>query len=160
MATAEVFVRSALLKVMKIGAEQPIQSQDAQDVLTELNDLMLEWEGTGIQLGFTVLTGLGDEVTIPAFANSAVKHHLAIRISPEYGRSVHPATALAAKDALDALLNAIVSVGPVVMGNTVPVGAGNECGDGGSFNNRFFPGPEGTVLTETGGAILTEEDTE
>ena len=158
MAKASEYVRSALLKILKVGSEQPIQAADAQDTLEALNDMMSEWEGVGISLGFTLLSDLGDEVTIPASTNRAVKTNLAVYIADQFGKAVEASTVAMARTSYNNLVNQFINVGAATMPSIMPLGAGNTCG---RHTSRFFPGDvDGTLIRETGGAILTEDDTE
>jgi hypothetical protein len=159
MAKASEYVRAALLKAKKVGAEQPIAAADARDALDALNDMLFEWEGVGISLGFTEVSDLGDEVTIPDYAKRAVKFNLAINVAGEYGKNLLSADTIAtAAASYDNLVNMTVSVAVQRFPSTLPVGKGNECS---RYESRFFPGDEaGTLERQTGGAILTEDDTE
>ena len=158
MAKASEFARDILLKIVHVGAEQPVQAIDARDVLVGINDTLSEWEGVGISLGFTLLTDLGDEVTIPASANRAVKTNVAVYLADQFGKAVEASTAAMARTSYNNLVNQFINIGAATMPSIMPLGAGNTCG---RHTSRFFPGDvDGTLIRETGGAILTEDDTE
>ena len=158
MAKASEFARDILLKIVHTGAEQPVQAIDASDVLTAINDTLSEWEGVGISLGFTLLTDLGDEVTIPTSANRAVKTNVAVYVADQFCKQVEASTAAMARESYNRLVNQFITVGAATLPSIMPRGAGNSCG---VYDTTFYPGPvDGTLDRETGGAILTEDDTE
>lgn len=158
MATAAEFVKDMLQEITQLGTQQPIEASDAQACKRRLNRLGAEWNEL-FPLGFTKLEDLGDEVTIPAYADQAFISTGAIRIASIFGKSAQvPGSLIAtAQDAFKNLLSAAVSVEPSQYPSTLPVGSGNECG---ALNRRFYPGSDGEILLETGGSILTEVDTE
>jgi len=159
MAKASEFVRTVLLKLVQTGAEQPIEQVDAQDVLEAMNDMMAEWEGVGISLGYTEVSSLGDEVTVPDSTKRAIKSNLAVYVADQFGKQVDASTILSARETWNNIVNQYITINAATFSGTLPTGAGNNCGD--NFNSRFFPGDvDGTLTRETGGAILTEEDTE
>ena len=91
MATAESFIKRALTKVGIRASESPLTADEVQDGLDLLNDMLSEWENSGVTMGFLPVENASDEVRVPRNAHSAIKANLAVRTAPEYGRVVQQA---------------------------------------------------------------------
>lgn len=59
--------------------------RDEDDDIETLNYLLLDWQGDGINLGFSKVHDLGQQVPIPETAERAVVFNLAMELAPEYG---------------------------------------------------------------------------
>lgn len=109
MATAREFITVPLKKLTVLGQEAPLQTEDAVDALLELNDMMSELAASGVPTGYTKVTALSEEVTIPESMNAAIKNQLTIRMQPYYPESVlTPAFIKAANDSFENLLSQVV----------------------------------------------------
>ncbi len=138
MATAESFIKRALTKLGVRAAESPIQPEEIQDGLDLLNDMLSEWENSGVTMGFLPVENASDEVRVPRNAHSAIKANLAVRSASEYGRVVQQALALEASQSFDNLMISLSDIGDVNYPSTLPTGSGNECDSFGNLR-RFFP---------------------
>jgi hypothetical protein len=118
---------------------------------------MLDWDASGLQLGFTEINSLGDEVTVPTGALRGVIANLAIEVSPDYNGQVSEGLALAARDGLNTIRKISV-VRPISqLPCTLPIGSGNEYEN---YNlSYFYPCSEDEILAETTGAISLESGT-
>ena len=139
MATASYFVIKALTRLGIRASETSLQADEMQDGLDMLNDMLIEWEENGPQLGFSPIAGVSDEVRIPRGANKAVYDNLAIIIATDYSRIVSPALAKSADDSLKNLLSTNITIGDVDMPATLPLGSGNQTCDNDLDDRRFFP---------------------
>jgi len=158
MAKANEFVVDALEDLVVQADEAPIEPPEGRAVLRMLNDMMAMWAALGVNLGYTQVDNLGQEVTIPDGAKIGVKAGLAIIIADKYDVAITPTLAKKAKDGWDAILNLVVEIGESQYPDTLPQGSGNNYP---SFaSNTFYPDSQGTILEETGGSIALEDDTE
>lgn len=123
--TANDVVTRALQMVGVRAAETPITAAELSDGLDLLNDMLAEWQGSGLKLGYVPISTGTDELDLPEVCNMAVKSNLAIYMHPEYGKQVNPALAAAATDSYNQMVNALVRIGDVSPPSTLPIGSGN-----------------------------------
>ncbi len=160
MAKADVFVKAILQELIVQESEQQIEQAEAQDALQAMNDWMFMQDALGVSVGYTAVTDLGDEVTIPPGADAGVKKNVAVYMAPQFGATVTQATIAMADAGLKAMRK--LSTGQRQMAHpcTFPLGSGNEHHGFGGFNGqRFYPCPSSELLTEQDGSILLESDT-
>ena len=138
MATASSFITRALQKLGVRTSESPIEANEIQDGLEQLNDMLISWEMSGIELGFSPVADSEDEVRVPRFAHAAIKSNLAVILGPEYSKNLKPVLIAEAEITKKELLNAIIVIGPVAYPSTLPLGSGNQCDDFIS-DRKFFP---------------------
>lgn len=141
MATGSDIVTKALRRSKIRAAETPIEPSELQDGIDDLNDMLAEWEGSGILLGYTPIKEPTDEVRIPRFANGCVAVNLAGRICSDYGKAVPASLAAEINGSTDNMLRALVGNIDVNFPGTLPLGSGNQCceyADDRLFDQRFF----------------------
>ena len=109
MATAEKFIKRALIKAGIRAAESPITADEIQDGLEQFNDMMVAMEPS-LKLGFVTLENTTDIVSIPREANAYVKAALALYLTGEYGRAASTVLTGEASNMYDALLTATVHI--------------------------------------------------
>ena len=88
MATATDIVYGALAYILERQAESAIEPDEMQDGISVLNDMMTQWEGNNILLGYTYITDEAAQVTVPSGALLGIKQNLAIQIAPMFGNTV------------------------------------------------------------------------
>lgn len=137
MATANDIITRSFVRSGILGDGSALTASESQDGLSMLNDMLSEWESSGVILGFSTLADITDNVRIPRGANSAVIDALAIRLAPEYSRPVSPALLKSADDSYRNMLNMIVNLSDVDFPSTLPLGSGNHCDNG--VDSRYFP---------------------
>jgi hypothetical protein len=125
--------------------------------------MMAKWDVMGLQLGYTKVSSLGDQITVSDGAIEGIVKNLAVSMWPQFsapGTPINQILMLEAKDGLDAVrMVALDSIGPSFYPDTLPIGSGNEWD--GSFNtDHFYTEPSEEVLTESGGFISVESGTE
>lgn len=154
---ANEIVVDALEDLVVQQDEGPIEQSEGRAAIRTLNDMMLAWDAAGINLGYTVVNSLGDVITVPLGAIRGIKANLAIELAPKY--DVQPSAALVkrANEGYMAILDLTVEITGTEYPDTLPIGSGNY-DDG--YGPDFYPEQESTILTETGGSIALEEDTE
>ena len=136
MATANDIIISAARRAGIHTNNSPLEADEVQDGLELLNDMLASWEPL-LNLGFSPVANVSDEIRIPRETNAAVIDIFAVRLSPEYSKNVHPALAESARGFWKDLLNAATFIGDVDYPATLPLGSGNQCTD--MYDWRFFP---------------------
>ncbi len=154
METASTIIRDALQEILVQASEQPIQSNEATDAMRYLNRMMAQWEAMGIALGYTPVTSLGDDITVPVAALDGIVLNLSLKLAPQYDVAITGIQAQNARDALAAIRAITISVGPAYFPSTLPIGSGNE--QYGWQNTHFYPSEESNILGETTGQIVQE----
>lgn len=157
MTTAAELVRDTLQIIGVQAAEQPIQPNEFTDTVTSLNDLMAELEGDGISLGYTVVTTPSDIITVQDAAIGPIKKILAVDIAPEYDFEPSITLLRSADKGLKLLYKLSVTLAPVILTNTLPIGSGNEWPT--RTNRHFFPDSSQNILDEFNGNIILEDNT-
>lgn len=157
--TASSIITDALFDLGVAGQGEPIVAEDMAIAIRFLNRMMSSFDARGISLGYTVITGPTDSVTISDGAVDGVIANLAVRLAPQFDIVISQELAIAATDGYKAMLNIAVTVEPTQMPCTMPIGSGNEDFNNTVGNDKFYPCPEDTTLTEGGGNIQLESGT-
>ena len=156
METAQNIINDALQEILVQASEQPIESVDFQTAKRYLNRMMNTVPFVG--LGYTTVTLPSDLVIIPDAALEGVIFNLAKRLLSAYDMPLTTELAMNAKEGLNEIRRLTVHVLPTAHPCTLPIGSGNEQEN--TFNNQhFYNCPSDEVLTEQGGSILLESDT-
>jgi hypothetical protein len=88
--TNQVFVNDALslINVLPVGMDASAEDADlALRVTTELAD---EWQEDGVTINWSPNPSVADECPLTGQELTAVKHHVAIRLCPHFGREPSP----------------------------------------------------------------------
>jgi len=158
VATAGQVLKSSLQRVLVQASESQLQPDEFQDAIFDMNNYMLALDAEGVNLGYTVIENLGDEVTVPLGALRGVIANVAIEVSPDYNGTISPALVKAAKEGLRVMRLLGQRIPRSEFPGNLPVGSGNE-GDH-SFTSHFYPGiSEAEILAETTGSIRLEVNT-
>jgi len=153
--TASGLVTKSLQKILVSAAEQGIESTEMNIGISELNDMMFEFDATGISLGYTEILTPTDIVTIPVGAIGGAVSQLAVRLSAYFNMPVSQGLAESARTGLQALYKLGLTIKPSSRPCTLPIGSGNETT--GTYNHdKFYPCPDSAILTEDTGNILLE----
>jgi hypothetical protein len=123
-----------------------------------MNNYMSELDASGVQLGYTTVSDLGDEVTIPTGALRGLIANMAVEVAPDYNGVISAGLAKAARDGFNTMRLIGQSMGKSRYPCTLPIGSGNENNDFG-LSGHFFPDQESSILAETTGAIALETNT-
>jgi len=158
MATVAQVANASLKRILVQASEAPLEADEYQDYIFALNNFMLALDAEGITLGYTEVSDLGDEVTVPTGALRGIIANMAIEVAPDYNGTISPALANAAAEGLQVMRIIGQTISPSSYPSTLPVGSGNE---GGQFASRkFYDGAnEAEILAETTGAISLEDST-
>ena len=131
MTTALEVVRDALEDLIVLASESPIEAPDSNAALRYLNDYVLDLEGNGIDLGWTVLTNLGESiamsnVTKPTQCVRGLKANLAAELCAKFGVALSPELAARADSGHKTLAKlGITKPSALNYPPTLPVGSGN-----------------------------------
>lgn len=159
MATAAQVIKAALQRILVQGSEAPLEASEYQDAIFAMNNFMLALDAEGVSLGYTEVSNLGDEVTIPSGALRGLIANLAVEVSPDYDGTITDGLAAAAIAGLDTMRLLGQRVPTSSLPGTLPVGSGNS-GDSQTRFSNFYPDEESLILAETTGAIGLETGTE
>jgi len=157
VATAAQVCKSILQKILVQDVEAPLDASEYQDTIFTMNNYMLDLDASGVTLGYTEVTNLSDEVTVPTGALRGVIYNVALEMAPEFDVPVTPALAAIASASMKTMMKLGVTLSQSAYPCTLPRGSGNE-----GFvyrNSHFFPGEEARILAETTGAIGLETST-
>lgn len=155
--TREV-ITDALEMLIVQAEEAPIEQAEAASAIRTLNDMMNQWEAKGIYLGYTIVSDLADEITVPLGAVLGIKCNLALYLAPKYNVEASALLIKNAAESYDVVVDIVAEMKSTEYPSTLPQGSGNE--DLGFADQTFFPAQQDTILTETGGSIALEDNTE
>lgn len=155
--TAAEVIRQALQYILVQESEAELEADEYQDALFVLDNMMTSWDAEGIALGYTELTALDGELTVPNGALKGVVANLAVEMAPQFDADVTPVLAAAASEGLRICRLIGQSVPTSVMPSTLPYGTGNNHTSG--RTSDYYPDQEESILGETTGNIAVESDT-
>jgi hypothetical protein len=135
MATVNEVISDAFDEIGINISEESLSASDAQRAIRMLNDMMAVWEANGIDLDYTVVSNLSDEVTVVSGALMGVKKALAIYLAPSFKGEITDALVESTKDAMRAVKNIAITLEQVYPPTSLPIGSGNY-----NYNSsKFFP---------------------
>lgn len=158
MATVNEVVVDALEDLVVQADEAPIEQSEARAAIRALNDMMLDWDAQGIALGYTVVNDMGDLMTVADGAIRGIKANLAIELAPKYNVVPTPAMVKKATDGYTTCVDLAVETAESEYPANLPRGSGNDYP--GYSDRTFYPDLQNTILTETGGSVALEDETE
>jgi hypothetical protein len=85
MATVAQVAKASLQAILVQASEAPLEADEYQDFIFAMNNYMSSLAAKGINLGYTAVTGLADEVTIPPGALTGLIANMAFQSVPYYG---------------------------------------------------------------------------
>lgn len=153
---ASQLVKLILQEDVVQASEAPIEPSEAQDTLAAINNWMFEQAASGLNVGFTELKDLGDEVTVPLGALNPMVKNIGVQVAIQYGSVITPSQQIQADNSLRTLELIAVTLDPVSLPDTMPVGSGNECG---AADQHFFQQDPDFIATEQGAIIAPEDNT-
>jgi len=157
VATVAQVAKASLQRILVQASEADLEPDEYQDYLFALNNYMLALDAGGIALGFTEVTDLGDDVTVPTGALRGIIANMAIEVAPDYSGVITPGLIEAASAGMEVMRKLGQIVVSSAYPSTLPVGSGN--GVSVTDGSNFYPDEEATILAETTGAIGLEIST-
>jgi hypothetical protein len=157
MASAAQVCKAILQKILVQDAEAPLTAAEYQDTIFARTNYMLDLDAKGVTLGYTEVTNIGDDVTIPAGALRGLIYNVAMEMCPEFGRPATAELVSIARSGLNAMRKLGVTMSETRYPSTLSIGSGNE-----NYiyrNNHFFGFDEASILAETTGSISLETNT-
>lgn len=158
MATVAQVAKAALQAILVQGSEAPLEADEYQDFIFAMNNYMSSLAAKGINLGYTAVSNLSDQVTVPPGALTGLIANMAIQSVPYYGGVATVELAATAREGMQAMRQLGQVITPTRLPSTLPIGSGNEESQFGT-GMHFYPGAESQVLAEVNGAIATEVST-
>ena len=158
MATVAQVAKASLQRILVQASEAPLQPDEYSDFIFAMNNYMNDLDASGIQLGYTEVSALGDDVTIPTGALRGLIANMAIEVAPDYNGIISQGLVKAARDGFNTMRLIGQSMGVSKMPSTLPIGSGNEDNLYG-FSSHFYPDAEAEILAESTGAIGLEQNT-
>lgn len=159
MATVAQVAKAALQRILVQASEAALEPDEYQDFIFAMNNYMAQLDAQGITLGYTEVSDLGDNVTVPAGALRGIIANMAIEVAPDYGGVVSEGLVKAAREGMQTMRTIGGRMGPTALPSTLPIGAGNEYQNYG-MAGHFYPESEAEILAETTGAIGLETNTQ
>ncbi len=103
-------------------------AEEQADAADTLDGMMAEWEGEGIDLGYTATDGEPQpdvDMTTPSYADSAIVYNLAMRLAPSFGKQLLPSVKGEAKRGYGLVVAKTMTL-KAMPGNRVPVSGGGN----------------------------------
>lgn len=160
MATVAKVCKAALQRILVQASEADLEPDEYQDCIFAMNNYMLALDADGVQLGYTEVSDLGDDITIPVGALRGLIANLAIEVAPDYNGQITPGLARAAEEGELVMRKLGQTITKTQFPGTLPIGSGNESGRYGTYTSHYYADLEAEILAETTGAISLETGTE
>lgn len=109
MSTVSDIVRTALLHLRVIPANQPIKPHDMRDGISALNRMMTRWEADGVAVGWHTVDSPSDTLPVPPEAEEAIGYNLALRLRSLWGADLDPDVVEFAREGLARIMADIAS---------------------------------------------------
>lgn len=155
MATVAQVAKASLQRILVQADESALSPSEYSDFIFAMNNFMLSLDAEGIQLGYTEVSTLADEVTIPVGALRGLIANMAIEVAPDYNGVVSEGLVIAASQGLRAMRLLGQSMGATEFPSTLPTGSGNW----GYQTDTFYEDLESEILAESTGSISLETST-
>ena len=126
MATVAQVAKASLQRILVQASEAPLEPDEYQDFIFSMNNYMTQLDAQGVQLGYTELSTLGDEVTIPAGALLGLIANMAIEVAPDYSGVISQGLVKAAREGYITMQTIGQTMGGTRMPSTLPIGSCNE----------------------------------
>lgn len=155
--TAAQVLKASLQSILVQASEAPLEADEYQDTIFAMNNFMFDLAANGVNLGYTEVSDLADEITIPTGALRGLIANVAIEMAPEFGGVISEALAVRATSGIKTMRHLGLTLGPSAYPYTLPRGSGNEGNY--SWTDHFYPDLEATILAEASGSIGLESGT-
>jgi len=155
---ANSVISDALSLILVQGDEEPIEATTAQLAIRVLNRMMNRLTIYGINLGFTEVTNLKTQMTVPDASIDSIVKMLAYYLHSFFGTGQpNPLVVAGAKDAIGDLTLGWMEIAPSEYPENLPRGSGLDLPD--YARMHFYGDLEDTILAEIAGYISLEDST-
>ena len=111
MATVAQVAKAALQRILVQASEAALEPDEYQDFIFAMNNYMAQLDAQGVTLGYTEVSDLGDEVTVPTGALRGIIANMAIEVAPDYGGVVSEGLVKAAREGMQTMRTIGVRMG-------------------------------------------------
>jgi hypothetical protein len=151
--TKRQFVEEAFAEIGMASYVFDLQPQQLEGALRRLDTMLATWNGKGIRIGYPLPSSpedsdLDTETLVPDAANEAIITNLAVRIAPQYGKSLSMDTKVTAKQSYDMLLSRAAMPMEMQLPASMPRGAGAK-----AYDDPFVDNPEEPILAGRDGQL-------
>lgn len=160
MENAATVITDALQLLLVQASEAEIEADEARSAIRFLNRLMDRLAARGYNFGYTEVTNLGDDITIPDGAVEPVIFNLAVALAPLYlepGEQIHPDVRTTARDGMRTLARIAVNIRETAYPCTLPYGSGNTGRT--TRTENFYPCTTEQIVDEVNQNIAVEDNT-
>ncbi len=126
MSTVAQVAKASLQRILVQESEADLEPDEYQDFIFAMNNYMAALEADGICLGYSPVSDLGDEVTIPSGAIRGLIANMAIEVSPDYNGTITPGLVTAAAEGLKAMRKLGQLSKQTKLPGNLPTGSGNH----------------------------------
>lgn len=153
--TKRQFVEEAFAELGMASYTFDLSPQQLDACLRRLDTMMATWNARGIRLGYPLPSSpedsdLDTDTQVPDSANEAIITNLAIRLAPQYGKTVSLDTRTTAKQAYDTLLARAAFPIEQQFPRSLPMGAGQKPW---RYDDPYMPAPTDPVLSGQEGPL-------
>ncbi len=156
MATAGDVASQGLKDILVEASESPLEPDEYADFFTVMNNYMAALEVNGITLGYTPVSNVSDEMTVPDGAILGITANVAIQAAAQYGGKVSTALITKAQVGMKAMRRLSVNVGQTPYPSTLPTGSGNTAYTNNSLVDSFYRDQTGALISIAGNSTATE----
>lgn len=155
-ATKKFFVTQALAKIGYANYIFDLTPEQINAVLINLDNMIAEWNAATIRIGYPLpddplKSHIDDKTYVPSGFNNAVIYNLAVRIAPDFGKTIPPEILSVATKSYDALLIQAVFPNPMQYPGELPLGSGNKPWR--RTGNPFVIPPVDTIDADNGNTL-------
>lgn len=128
-------IGDALRELAVISEIQTPSAEQGAHALRKLNQMMAEWEESGLKLDYFPQTVTSDTCPIPSYAENGVTCQLAIRLASNYGAQVSMELAASAISGYETICRSLVTL-------ALPVGQmlNRPCAEGDYYPGNILTG--------------------
>lgn len=158
MTTAAQLITASMQEILVQASEAPLEADEYNDAIFALNNMMADYDAMSIDLGYTVVANLGDDITVPNGAIQPIVKNLAIKLAPQFDVVVSGDLMQQAREGIRTLRRITRKFPVTRMPSTLPYGSGNYHD---TVNQRhFYPDKQPDILGEVSGSIELEDNTD
>lgn len=156
MATVAAVAKASLQRILVQASEADLEPDEYQDFIFAMNNFMADLSADGVDLGYTEVSDLGDEVTVPTGALRGLIACMAIEVAPDYNGKISQGLIKAADEGMERMRKLGQTMVASAYPATLPRGTGSAYWPD---LDHFYPDSEEDILAEYNGSIILEDDT-